>query len=173
MEKDMDTLITKIDNAYNKLKWHEKLCTWDMGKKRFWKIKNSFLENLESEGVNKDDLKDDLNLLEEYFNLKKSFYDVFSRNQFGLFLFLIFCLSFLNSSFILSMKKLMKGSFVLIANIILIAMTTLIYMILNIIRDTKDNTKIRNIYHFLLCENLNNKLKDIEDSKEKTLNHCK
>lgn len=161
MEKDMDTLITKIDNAYNKLKWHEKLCTWDMGKKRFWKIKNSFLENLESEGVNKDDLKDDLNLLEEYFNLKKSFYDVFSRNQFGLFLFLIFCLSFLNSSFILSTKKLMKGSFVLIADTILIS------MILNIIRVTKVNTKIRNIDHFLLCENLNNKLKESQKENGK------
>lgn len=129
------------------------------GKKRFWKIKHSFLENLEAEGVSKDDL----NSLEEYFHLQNSLINVFARNQSGLFY-----LALINISFVLSTKdSVMAGGFVLIVTIIFIS------TILNITGNTKDNTKIRNIYHFLLCENLNNKLKDIEDSKEQTLNHCK
>lgn len=161
MEKDRDNLITKIENAYNKLKWYEKLCTWDIGKKRFLKIKNSFLENLRAEGVEEKEFKS----LEEVFELIKDCDNFIYKGE-ELLLYVVICwMAFTDCHFIFNFLN--KGNFGVSPFIILMFNIVSIYPITLILRNRKDKLKTKNIHYFFLYENLNAELKESQKENGK------
>lgn len=147
----------KAEKVYKKLKWYEKLCTWNIQNKRFLKTKNSFLENLRAEGVEEKDFKS----LEEGFELLKDCDTYFNYGQ-SVVLHLLLCL-LISIDCYLYFNLFNKGNFGIPTVFVLMLNIILIFSISFLILKIKDSLRIKNIHYFFLYEDLNNKLKEKED----------
>lgn len=150
------TLIEKTESAYKKLKWHEKLCTWNIQNKRFLRTINSFRENLRAKGVEEKDFKP----LEEYFELLRDCDACFSKRQ-PLLLTLLACsLTSIDYQWIFNFLN--KGNSCVSPVIILMLNIMLVYTISFVLREMKESLRIKNIHYFFLYEDLNARLTEKE-----------
>lgn len=159
------TLIEKTESAYRKLKWHEKLCTWDIKNKRFLKTINSFRENLRAEGIEEKDFKS----LEEIFKFLKDC-DCCNKGQFALLSILTDSLSFINCHWILDFlnRRNFKGIFNILTILVLMLNIIVVYSISLILREISESLRIKNIHYFFLYEDLNARLRENDSVTEKT-----
>lgn len=137
-------LFEKTERAYNKLKWHEKFCTWNITNKRFLKIKNSFLENLFAEGVEEKDFKS----LENYFELLKDCDTYFNHGQSVVQCLLFSLLTSINFHWGFNLFN--KGNFCIPTVFVLMLNIILVFSISFLLRKIKDSLKIKNIHYFFL-----------------------
>lgn len=151
----------KAEKAYKKLKWYEKLCTWNIQNKRFLKTKNSFLENLRAEGVEEKDFKS----LEEGFELLKDCGTYFNYGQSVVLLLLLCLLTSIDCYLYFNLFN--KGNFGIPTVFVLMLNIILIFSISFILRKIKNSLRIKNIHYFFLYEDLNNELKEKENNSVK------
>lgn len=152
------TLIEKTENAYKKLKWREKHCTWDIQNKRFLRTINSFRENLRAEGVEEKDFKP----LEEVFKVLKDCDTYYNKRQSSLLCLLSSLLTFIDCYWISDFlnKRNFKGNFCILTVIVLMLNIIFAYSIVFVLKKIKKSLRIKNIYYFFLYEDLNARLKE-------------
>lgn len=155
------TLFEKTENAYNMLKWHEKLRVWNIQNKRFSKTINSFRENLQAEGVEKKDFK----FIEKGFEILKDCDTCFSKRNLLLLALLVFFLTNLNCYLVRSFLNKESGVSVIFVLMLNIIFARSIFLVL---REIKESLRIKNIYYFFLYEDLNDKTEKEDEQKWKS-----